>query len=155
MSIRSTVKAILCKENQILLNRCQTEAGEIYYDLPGGGQNPYESLEEALCREILEETGYQGRILRLAALAEEIYEEEELRKSYPEYAHRIFHIFVVELWGEEQKQPREKDWQQLDSVWIPLAEADTLNLRPRHLMGRVSELVKNEFPIYMGTIHVK
>ena len=86
---------------------------------------------------------------------EEIYEEEELRKSYPEYAHRIFHIFVVELWGEEQKQPREKDWQQLDSVWIPLAEADTLNLRPRHLMGRVSELVKNEFPIYMGTIHVK
>ena len=56
MSIRSTVKAILCKENQILLNRCQMENGEIYYDLPGGGQNPYESLEEALHREILEET---------------------------------------------------------------------------------------------------
>ncbi|HIR36658.1 MAG TPA: NUDIX domain-containing protein [Candidatus Faecimorpha stercoravium] len=155
MSIRSTVKAILCKENQILLNRCQMENGEIYYDLPGGGQNPYESLEEALHREILEETGYQGRILRLAALAEEIYDEEELRESYPEYAHRIFHIFVMELCGKEPKQPGEKDWQQLVSVWIPLVEADRLNLRPRHLIGRVTELVQNEFPIYLGTIHVK
>ena len=48
MSIRSAAKAIIIKDDQILLNRCRHKDGSIYYDLPGGGQHKYESLEAAV-----------------------------------------------------------------------------------------------------------
>ena len=38
MAIRCAIKAIIIKNGAILLNRCKGEDGDIYYDLPGGGQ---------------------------------------------------------------------------------------------------------------------
>ena len=67
MSIRSAAKAIIIKDNQILLNRCRHKDGSIYYDLPGGGQHPYESLEDAVRREVMEETGFEVSVRRFAA----------------------------------------------------------------------------------------
>ena len=82
MSIRSGAKAIIIKDGRVLLNRCRHEDGTIYYDLPGGGQHPYESLEDAVRREVMEETGFEVSVLRFAALAEEIYTDEGLRTHY-------------------------------------------------------------------------
>ena len=51
MSIRNTSKALIVKENRVLLNRCRLEKTvEIYYDLPGGGQQLFETMEEAVIR---------------------------------------------------------------------------------------------------------
>ena len=84
MSIRSAAKAIIIKDDQILLNRCRHKDGSIYYDLPGGGQHKYESLEAAVLREVKEESGFDVTIRRFAALAEEIYTNEKLRAQYPD-----------------------------------------------------------------------
>ena len=73
MAIRCASKAIIINNGAVLLNKCKNEEGHIYYDLPGGGQNVYESLEEALVREVKEETGYDVRVDKFVALAEEIY----------------------------------------------------------------------------------
>ena len=54
--IRSTAKAIILHEGRILLNRCADSRNGIYYALPGGGQNQFEPLEDAVVRECLEET---------------------------------------------------------------------------------------------------
>ena len=93
MSIRSAAKAIIIKDDKILLNRCRHRDGSVYYDLPGGGQHQYESLEEAVCREVKEEAGYDVEVCRFAVLAEEIYTNKELREQYPNYTHRILLIF--------------------------------------------------------------
>ena len=53
MSIRSTVKAIIINDNKVLLNRCFDENNGYYYSLPGGGQNQYETLHDAIIRECL------------------------------------------------------------------------------------------------------
>lgn len=82
MMIRCSAKAIILHNGEILVNRCREEkTGEIYYDLPGGGQHPFETMEEAVVREVLEETGYAVETGRFAAVAEEIYEDEELQAN--------------------------------------------------------------------------
>ena len=59
MAIRNTAKALLVSNGRILVNRCVTQEGGVYYDLPGGGQHMLETMEEAVIREVLEETGRQ------------------------------------------------------------------------------------------------
>ncbi len=151
MSIRNSSKALLVREGEILVNRCRSaQSGEVYYDLPGGGQRPFETMKEALVREVLEETGYHVRVLRLAAVAEEICLEPEVREKFPEYCHRIAHIFLAELAEEERASPGETDLGQEESLWIPLAEADRLPFLPERLCGRVSALVRGEGPADLG-----
>ena len=84
MAIRCAAKALIVHEGKILLNRCRHSDGSVYYDLPGGGQHPFESMEEAVRREVLEETGMSVCVVRFAAMAEEIYTSEVLRQKYPQ-----------------------------------------------------------------------
>ena len=155
MSIRNSSKALIISNNKILVNQCRWDNGDIYYDLPGGGQNEFESIEEALFREVLEETGYEIRILRFAALAEEIYigENDRIRKSG--YAHRITHIFLAELSGDPQSLPTELDLYQEKSVWLPLKQADDINLLPAALKGRLSILLHSSMPFWLGCHYIQ
>ena len=53
--IRNAVRAVIVKDQQILVLRKQYPSGEVRYALPGGGQEPGETLEAALHRECREE----------------------------------------------------------------------------------------------------
>lgn len=83
MSIRSTVKALLVENGRLLLNQCRTADGQTYYDLPGGGQHLYETMEEAVAREVLEETGIPVEVELFAGLVEEITTDPALRGGVP------------------------------------------------------------------------
>lgn len=52
---RTAARGVILKENRLLM--VCTDAGD--YKFPGGGVDAGESIEQALAREILEETGYQ------------------------------------------------------------------------------------------------
>lgn len=148
--IRSTVKALLLHNGKLLVNRCVTTYGETYYDLPGGGQHPFETLEQALYRELLEETGYSICVGRFAAMLEEIARNPKMRENYPAYAHRILHIFHADLAADTPVQPSETDFQQQESLWVPLAEADRLVFRPQLLCGQISRLCQ-ENAVFLGS----
>ena len=153
MAIRNSSKALLVSEGRILVNRCVSRTGDIYYDLPGGGQHDFETMEEALVREVLEETGYHVRVLRFVALAEEINDymlQDPAMEAYREYAHRAIHIFLAELTGERREKPTEADFQQEESLWLPVREADGLMFFPVQINGRISELIRDEVPRYLG-----
>lgn len=150
MSIRSTAKAIILHNNCILVNRCINTQGMVYFDLPGGGQNQFETLEEALVREVLEETGYMIKAGPFVAISEEICDNEELRKTYFEYTHRLLHIFLAVLTDETKREVQEPDWQQQSSVWIPITEANALIFRPANLTGKISSLIAGDQVQYLG-----
>ena len=152
MAIRNAAKAIILHNDKILVNRCITENNEVYFDLPGGGQNQFETMEDAVIREVLEETGYKVKIVRFIALAEEIYDNNELREKYFDYSHRILHIFLVNLISEIADEITEKDWQQEESLWMSYDEIDKVAFRPAQLSGRISDLVKVNQPQYLGYI---
>ena len=152
MSIRSGAKAIIIKDGRVLLNRCRHEDGTIYYDLPGGGQHPYESLEDAVRREVMEETGFEVSVLRFAALAEEIYTDEGLRTQYPDYTHRIMHIFLAEIVGDRCAAPSEKDFCMEASEWVSVDQIHLLpEVCPRGLQQALPQILEQEAPVYLGT----
>ena len=94
--IRCSAKALLLSpDGRLLLNRCETSSGEEYFDLPGGGQHVYETMEEAVAREVLEETGLVVEPVRFAALCEEIFTDPDMRRRFPQYCHRTLHIFLA------------------------------------------------------------
>lgn len=64
--ISNSAKALILKDGRLLLNRCETSAGEEYFDLPGGGQHVYETMEEAVAREVLSSDApvYLGSVRR-------------------------------------------------------------------------------------------
>lgn len=154
MAIRNAAKAIILHNDKILVNRCVTAQNEEYYDLPGGGQNQYETMEEAVIREVYEETGYKVRIIRFLALAEEIYDNAELRAKYYDYSHRVLHIFLAELVSDTCSEATEIDFQQEESKWMSFDEIDNVKFRPIQLSGRIKDLVCNNHPQYLGSSHL-
>ncbi|HWR22878.1 MAG TPA: NUDIX domain-containing protein [Feifaniaceae bacterium] len=154
MSVRSTAKAIILHNGKVLLNKCYDKHNGGYYSLPGGGQNQYEPLEEAAVRECLEETGYAVTPVRFAALYEEICLDEEIRAVYPQYAHKLYHIFVCTLKNEERSAPTETDDLQLGAVWVDIAALSSVRLLPRAVGARMAELIAGAPPLFLGTDHI-
>ena len=68
MLIRNSAKAIIIVDNKLLVNKMND--GEMFYLLPGGGQNPGELLSDALERECIEELRYHIRVNELLFVRE-------------------------------------------------------------------------------------
>lgn len=149
--IRNSAKAFLVHQGRLLLNAHLDSTGAVYYDLPGGGQKPFETMEEAVVREVLEETGFTVRPVRFLALAEEIFTNRQMRERYPEYCHRVMHIFLAELVSQAPQAKAELDFQQTGSVWVTPEEAGELPLVPFQLRGRVAEVLASPSPVYLGS----
>lgn len=154
MSIRNVAKAIILHDGKVLLNKCVGYHGEVYFDLPGGGQNQYETMEEALVRECLEETGFTICPLRFAALTEVIYDDLRLRKQYVDYSHRLYHIFIAKLTDRTPVSPSETDFQQQESQWIKIVDASSLDVRPYAMKGNFEKIINAQAPVYFGSMHV-
>ncbi|GFP75618.1 NUDIX domain-containing protein [Clostridium fungisolvens] len=155
MSVRSTAKAIIINNNKVLLNRCFDEYNGEYYSLPGGGQHTYETLHEAVIRECLEETGYSVIPKRFTALCEEICENPITRKLYPEYIHKMYHIFLCELADTSAKEPTEVDDMQISSEWVEIDHLCKIRLLPTVLNNNIEKMIKSEIPLFLGAERIK
>ena len=160
MGIRNAAKAILIDNGKMLVNKNQNTLGDmcygipngaIYYDLPGGGQNQYETIEEAVIRECIEESGYTVVVDRLAAIYEEISMSEQFRKEYEEYAHKVHFVFICHLTAEPLKPLAEKDWDMLVSEWIPIEKIKNIPLYPRIIGSNLERILKADGIIYLGS----
>ena len=150
--IRNSAKALLFHQGKLLLNSHLDRSGSPYYDLPGGGQEPFESMEEALIREVREETGLTVRPLRFLALAEEIFTDPQMRQRHPQYCHRMMHIFLAELVPGVPQTQAEPDFQQTGSVWVTPEEAGALPLVPIQLRGQIAQVLASSSPVYLGAV---
>ncbi len=150
MAIRSTAKAIWLENGKILLNRCQNRTGNVYFALPGGGQRPFETLEETVVREVREETGFSVRPVRLLAVCEEIFGDAAIRRDFPEYAHRLHHIFLVERTDEARMSPQEKDFQQMGCEWLPWEKIGEISLCPRKIKACLGAILCGQNVLYLG-----
>lgn len=151
MSIRSTVKAVIIRENKVLLNKC-VRHGEIYYNLPGGGQDKYEDMESAVRREVMEETGYTVKDMAFAGLYEDIFMDDKLNNFDSTYSHRIYHIFAAKIEENVKGEATGFDADMEKSVWVDVSEIKSL---PKVFPERLSEVVDNIMnggaPMYLGT----
>jgi ADP-ribose pyrophosphatase YjhB (NUDIX family) len=153
MGVRSTVKAIIVNDGKILLNRCRDDKFGDYFSLPGGGQNQYETLEEAVIRECLEETGYTVKPVRFAALCETIFTNEDFRKNNPNHSHRVYHVFICELLNDENTTPTEKDTMQVGSEWVEINAINNTHdfrLFPTAVGDNIQAILNETSSIFLG-----
>jgi len=165
LGIRNACKALIVHDNKILLNKNQNsiddmcyglQNGAIYYDFPGGGQNQYETLEEAVVRECIEESGYTVSVEKLVAVYEEISINEKLRKAYEEYAHKVHFVFVCKLTDTPLKPLAEgEDLDMLQSEWIELENVKNMPLYPLTLRDKLPQLLTTDIPMYLGAERIE
>lgn len=154
MCIRSTAKAIIITGEKILLNKCKDNKNGDYYSLPGGGQKKYETLQEAVVRECLEETGYTVNPVKLVALCEEICMNTGLREKYPNYAHKMYHIFICELVNREMKIPTETDSMQVGIEWIDMDSLQSVRILPTVVGNNILGIIGGTASVFLGSEHI-
>lgn len=153
--IRNVSKAIIIDGGRVLLNRHEGADIGVYYSMPGGGQNKYETIEECLVRECAEETGYSVVPGDCVAIYEEIYASEETRLNMPKHSHKVMHIFRCSLSGEERGEATETDSGQLGSEWVDIGALSSDKLVPPYVGENFIRLIETEHPIYLGTHYIE
>ena len=154
MSIRSTAKALIINYGKVLLNKCHDINNGDYYALPGGGQHQYETLYDALVRECLEETGYTVAPVRFAALCEVICTHDGFRNKYPDYAHKMYHIFMCEILDETAVAPTEIDDMQVSCEWVEIESLIQIRILPKVLGDNIIDVLSGKGAIFLGSEHI-
>ena len=155
MPIRSTAKALIVHNGKVLLNKFSHQQNSYCYTLPGGGQHLYETLHEAIVRECLEETGYTVVPVRLAALCESIWVNDEMREQDTDFSHRMYHIFLCSLACEEAKAPTEKDAGQIGYEWVDIDSLTQIKLLPGVLGENIHEVLEGTAPVFLGSEYIR
>lgn len=114
------------------------------YALPGG-DNGGELLTEAVCRELLEETGFAVEPVRLSAVYECITGGRSGNN------HKLYFIFLCRLTGAKTRVPTELDAYQIDQKWVPLDQIAKVNLFPRIVRNNIVRMLATEETIYLGS----
>lgn len=151
MSIRCAAKAVVVHEGKVLLDYSGGGDMGAFYTLPGGGQNQYETIREAIVRECLEETGYTVIPEAFVGLCEEISTNETYRVQYPDYTHKVMHIYRCRLADAARQAPTEMDMGQDDCIWVPLEALSSIRVLPKLVGAHMAQLLRTEHPIDLGT----
>lgn len=151
-TIRITAKALIIHDGKVLLNHGHWYHGDAY-DLPGGGQHKFETMEEALVREVLEETGYTVRPIRLIAVKEEIFTDPYVREKWTEYSHRLNHVFLAEMIDVPRKEVTEVDRGTEEFLWLPFEKLTEIKgqLFPRGLVDALPKILNEKTCVVLPT----
>jgi 8-oxo-dGTP diphosphatase len=127
----NTAKAIIFDGDNVLLIRKEYEDGRILYTLPGGSQNPGETLQETLIRELYEEVAATVVIIDLV----KVYEHQLTSKSDPELLkHKVEFAFLCEIAGAYSPvMGPQPDPHQTEVLWVSKSSLPTINLYPHEL----------------------
>lgn len=155
MNIRSTVKAIILNDNKILLNKCADPYNGSYYTLPGGGQEVMESLDDAVTRECMEETGYWVTSPKFVGVLEIICTDKNVDEKYKQYLHKLYNIGICHLASETKLEPESTDGWQLSSEWIPLEDLSNTRILPKALNNNIIEMIEVQELKFLGTEYIE
>jgi 8-oxo-dGTP diphosphatase len=146
--MRTAARAIIIKDDQLLVMD-RNKFGTKYCALVGGGVDMGETIEQALVREIREETSLEISNPRLVII---------------EDAGDIFgtqYIYLCDyLSGEVKLDPLSTEAQINEAgqniynpIWLPLKDLEAANLLPLQLKEAVIGFIKNGFPIKLTIVY--
>ena len=139
-----TVDGIVAMDNKILLVRRADgllEGGK--YALPGGYLDRDETTEEGVLREVLEETGYRGKIVELFAISDKPDRGDDRQNV------SFFYIIEAsEKTGEPDKESKEVAWFDLNA----LPDSSEVAFDHYEAIGLFKGYKKEQFklPVIMG-----
>lgn len=129
--------AIIIENNKLLLVK-SLYGSETFYLLPGGGIELGETIEEALVRETLEETGKKIKLVKPVYLNEYINKKDK--------SQRVVNIFFVsKIIGQDNRKITDDEGKIKSVDWIDLNDLEKINLKPDFLKTHLKEDLKNDF----------
>lgn len=150
--IRNSIKAIIVANGSILLTKCEDPEG-FYYLLPGGGQEPGETMIDALKRECLEELGVEVIAGDLEIVREYMSWNHEFA-VWDADVHQIEFMFRCRVeQGVVFANPTNPDTSQIGCEWVPLEALHQARVYPSVLKSVIREQPRIGHPIYLGDVN--
>ena len=148
--IRNAVRAVIIRGNRILLIRKEYEDGSQRFALPGGAQDPGETLTTALDRECREEIGTEVRILSLIHVADWFKRRDTVPPSSRHLVEFLFACDVGDAYTPQNGYHPDKH--QVEVLWIELDRLDSIPLWPRSIATFLPDIQQKKSAVYLGTI---
>jgi 8-oxo-dGTP pyrophosphatase MutT (NUDIX family) len=155
--VRNSAKAIIIEDGR-LLTVAKAERHGAYYILPGGGQHPGETLEDAVRRECREELGADVTVGELVWIREYIGVHHEFGEQDADF-HQIEFMFLCALVSAETLGSGHLlDDHQTGIAWIPLAALEATIFYPAALRPLIARLagqppVDSRTVVYLGDVN--
>ncbi len=156
MKVRSSVKGIVIKDQQLLTIKKYDDSFGADYSLPGGGQEHGETLHDALKREFLEEIGCRIEIKQFAFLREYIGRNHHGSSQVDTNTHVVDHLFVCELLDEHWiGKGTAPDEDEVGIEWIPISQLSQFRFFPAGLIPYFKDIASGSIPqgVYVGDVN--
>ncbi len=151
-SIRNSAKAIIIKQNRLLVLQLEDSVGA-WYMLPGGGQEPHETLAETLIRECSEEIGATIEVGPLMFIREYFSCNHEFAVQDND-THQVEFMFISQLSeGQTPTQVPTPDKGQNGITWLDLHTLQNARLYPLAIREPITNIGRISSPVYMGDVN--
>jgi 8-oxo-dGTP pyrophosphatase MutT (NUDIX family) len=153
--VRPSARAVLVEEGRVLLNHLKhPEAGD-WYEFPGGGIQPGETLEQAVVRETREETGYSVRVHELLWVRDYIAANHDYGYLSPPGFQAVDLLFRCTLTDPAVSQAHQADNHQVGVEWVSAERIGEIALTPRALVPALQAFLTDRtvtVPVYLGDV---
>lgn len=148
--IRNAARALIMRDGKILLLRKDGGDRGERYALPGGAQDPGETLEQALNRECREEIGTEVEIHDLLYVADFFKPRET---DPPSTRHLVEFLFYCSVpTGYTPRNGYRPDKHQVEVIWAGLERLETLPFYAQSLTTHLRNCGLQHRSVYLGTI---
>lgn len=144
--MRVSCKAVIVRDQSVLLIECQDPEGEDYFILPGGGMEAGESVHEALRRECREEIGAEIIPGPLLCLRDYIPRKGVEPDKHEQQLELMFACSLKE--GQKPANGASPDAAQTGICWIELEDLPLIRLYPESLVERLPFLLDGAGAVY-------
>lgn len=143
--IRNSAKALIIKDGKMAAIKIR-DSGEEWYIMPGGGQESEEVLNEAVCREVLEELGIAVKCNDLLFVVEGVHGES---------FHRVDLVFACEFLEDVPDAVLHGDTNQVGVEWLDISTLYLQPLYPSKLRRQIMNFYERKpYQIYLGNEEV-
>lgn len=150
--VRTAARAIIVRNDELLVVRIKSEEGE-FLVLPGGGQNHGETLHQTVVREVNEELGLSVVVEELAYVREYVGKNHSMHRIHGHFhqVEAVFHCKCEDFGsiGAGKSQDR----RQVGYLWIPLSKLDQHPISPPGLSKIIIQNKKGGMGRYLGDVH--
>lgn len=139
--IRNSAKALIIKDGKMLASKIN-DNGDVFYIMPGGGQDTDELLQDTVKRECEEELGIEVEPKSLEFIVEGLRGES---------FHRVDLVFLCDYIGEIENAKIHEDKNQIGFEWLSIENLMNEPLYPSKLRSQIIHLFNNEkTDVYLG-----
>lgn len=149
--IRNSAKALIIEDGKLLCTKNSDQFG-IFYLLPGGGQEPGETLPDAVKRECREEIGAEIEVGDIVLIREYIGKHHAFAE-WDAALHQVEFMFSCRLKpGTILQTGAVPDSMQIGYEWLDLKNIDHYRIYPERLKSALGADGTIQSPTYLGDV---